>query len=470
MVFSSLIFIFFFLPVLLAVYFVVPKRLKNAVLILFSLIFYSYGEPIYVLIMIVSTIVDYTAGRMIGISRQKNKSAVPFLIMSIAVNLGLLSVFKYGDFAITNINSLIHGTIPMLGLSLPIGISFYTFQTMSYTIDVYRGRVEVQKNFFDLLLYTTLFPQLVAGPIVRYSEISNQIRNRQVTLESFSEGFTKFICGLAKKMLIANSLATVADYVFAQPVRQTAVATAWLGIIAYTLQIYFDFSGYSDMAIGLGKMFGFDFDINFNYPYISSSISEFWRRWHISLGSWFRDYVYFPMGGSRVSKGRLIFNLLVVWALTGLWHGASWNFVVWGLFYFVFIALEKLLKIDKGGYNFFKNILTMLIVTVGWVFFRADTLAYAWDYLRNMFFGMGNVLTDYNTAYYFWQKLDVYILGIVCALPVYPFVKSKVENSDRRLVKYTYDVVTQLACVCLFALCVVYLVNDTYNPFIYFRF
>lgn len=467
MVFSSLIFLFFFLPLLLILYFAVPEKYKNAVLIMFSLFFYSYGEPVYVLVMILSTIVDYTVGRLITWARSRNKNTKIYLLVSVVVNLSLLGIFKYGDFAITNINSLIGGTIPLMGISLPIGISFYTFQTMSYSIDVYRGRVEAQRSFFDLLLYTSLFPQLVAGPIVRYSTIAEQINNRAVTLTSFSDGFCKFVCGLSKKILIANSLASVADYVFGQAVTDTAVATAWLGIVAYTFQIYFDFSGYSDMAIGLGKMFGFDFEINFNYPYISSSISEFWRRWHMSLGSWFRDYLYFPLGGSRVGKARLVFNLFVVWGLTGLWHGASWNFVLWGLLFFVCIAVEKLSGIDTKKYNPLGNIITMLIVMLGWVFFRADTITYAWDYIKNLFGQAGTKLYDYDSIYYFWQKIDVYILALICSLPVLPFISKKLKN---KTVVAIYNVVTQIACVLLFVVCVIFLVNDSYNPFIYFRF
>ena len=467
MVFSSLIFLFFFLPLLLILYFAVPGKYKNAVLIMFSLLFYSYGEPVYVLVMLFSTIVDYTVGRLIARGRSRNKNTKIYLLVSVVVNLSLLGIFKYGDFAITNINSLIGGTIPLMGISLPIGISFYTFQTMSYSIDVYRGRVEAQRSFFDLLLYTSLFPQLVAGPIVRYSTIAEQINNRTVTLTSFSDGFCKFVCGLSKKILIANSLASVADYVFGQAVTDTAVATAWLGIVAYTFQIYFDFSGYSDMAIGLGKMFGFDFEINFNYPYISSSISEFWRRWHMSLGSWFRDYLYFPLGGSRVGKARLVFNLFVVWGLTGLWHGASWNFVLWGLLFFVCIAVEKLSGIDTKKYNPLGNIITMLIVMLGWVFFRADTITYAWDYIKNLFGQAGTKLYDYDSIYYFWQKIDVYILALICSLPVLPFISKKLKN---KTVVGIYNMVTQIACVLLFVVCVIFLVNDSYNPFIYFRF
>ena len=468
MTFSSLSFIFFFLPVLLAVYFVVPKRWKNTVLILFSLAFYSYGEPVYVLIMLLSTAVDYSSGRGIGWARARGKSPKPFLILSLVVNLGLLGVFKYGDFAVTNVNRLIGGSIPLLGLSLPIGISFYTFQTMSYTIDVYRDKVDVQRNFWDLLLYTTLFPQLVAGPIVRYAAISQQIRGRKETWDGFSRGLCRFVCGLAKKMLLANSLAQVADFVFSQSVAHTAVLTAWLGIVAYTFQIYFDFSGYSDMAIGLGRMFGFTFEENFRYPYVSSSVSEFWRRWHISMGSWFRDYVYFPLGGSRCSRGRNVFNLLVVWTLTGLWHGASWNFVAWGLYFFVFLALEKLLGWDRRTYSLPRNLLTMLLVTLGFVLFRADDLAYAGAYLGNLFGLSGTPLTDYNTAYYFWQKWDVYLLAAVCAAPVYPFLRRKLAGHPR--LTAAAGVVTTVACVAAFGLCVVFLVNDSYNPFIYFRF
>lgn len=472
MVFSSPVFLFYFLPVLIMLYFIAPKRAKNYVLILFSLAFYAWGEPIFVGIMLVSALIDYTVGRLIDydIREHNKKYAKYFLLISVFANLGILTVFKYADFIIGSFNTVFNTSFPLTNLPLPIGISFYTFQTLSYSIDVYRGEVKAQKNFANLLLYTTLFPQLVAGPIVRYSTIEKQIQNRSITFDKFSDGVVRFISGLSKKVLIANQMAIIADGIFAVNPSDAAILTSYLGIIAYTLQIYFDFSGYSDMAIGLGKMFGFDFLENFNYPYISCSVTEFWRRWHISLGTWFKDYLYFPLGGSRVPRGRHILNLLIVWSLTGLWHGASWNYLVWGLFMFVFIVLEKyVIKVPKK-YSPIRNIITMLLIMVGWVIFRSDTLAQAALYVKNMLCLGNKALTDYDTIYYFTDKYREIIAAVICALPVLPLIKKVYSKIKNKPVRIALGLCQTVFLTAMLALCTVSLINQTYNPFIYFKF
>ena len=342
MVFSSIPFIFFFLPVFLILYYLVPYKVKNILLLIFSLIFYAWGEPIYILLMIFSSVVDYTNGRMIEKYAQNNqKRKNLFLIISIIVNLSLLGFFKYADFLIGSINSLLNINIPLLELGLPIGISFFTFQTMSYSIDVYRGDVKAEHNFLDFMAYVSMFPQLIAGPIVRYEEVSKELKNRSITAQGFADGMIRFLQGLFKKVLIANNIGYLFVIASSMPNNEMSVVMSWLGILAYTFQIYFDFSGYSDMAIGMGKMLGFTYPENFNHPYISKSITEFWRRWHISLSSFFKDYVYIPLGGSRVKKIINVRNILIVWMLTGLWHGANWNFVLWGVLIFLFQVLHQ---------------------------------------------------------------------------------------------------------------------------------
>ncbi|MDP4153077.1 MAG: MBOAT family O-acyltransferase [Bacillota bacterium] len=473
MVFSSLIFIFFFLPLILIVYFIEPKRFRNITLIIFSLFFYAWGEPVFVLIMLFATVFDYTAGYLIGVEKEKGHTGKGFLIASLTMNLTLLGFFKYSDFIISSINGIFHTGIPLLHLPLPIGISFYTFQTMSYTIDVYRGRVKAQKNFMHLLLYTTLFPELVAGPIVRYQTVEKEIYDRKVTWEGFSEGVIRFVIGLGKKILIANQLAVVADGIFALPAGDMAVLTAWIGIIAYTFQIYFDFSGYSDMAIGLGHMFGFHFDENFRYPYISCSVTEFWRRWHISLGTWFKDYVYFPLGGSRVDKQWKLFrNLFIVWALTGLWHGASWNFVAWGLYYLVFLVLEKMVfhSGKPKHYSLPRNIIVMVIVIVGWVLFRSANFTYAAEYIKNMFGFAHMPLIDYNTGYYFYDKAKEFALAAVCSIPIVPFIRGAYEKTEKKLPRVSMDTAQFAFIIVIFFFSIINLLNQSYNPFIYFRF
>ena len=371
MVFSSITFLFYFLPLVLFCYYLVPYKLKNFILLIFSLIFYAYGEPIYIFIMLFSCVVDYINALIIDKYRNTYKAKLA-LIFSIIINLSLLAFFKYSDFFISIVNSLTNYNTPLLNITLPIGISFYTFQTMSYTIDVYRDEAPIQKNIFSLSTFVTLFPQLVAGPIVRYSDISYDLNHRVHSFDKFYDGVYRFIIGLCKKVILANNLGVIWYSIKATPYDTLSLATSWLGIICFTLQIYFDFSGYSDMAIGLGKIFGFDFLENFNFPYISKSITEFWRRWHISLGVWFRDYVYIPLGGNRCSKGRWFLNIFIVWFLTGLWHGASFNFILWGLYFGIILIFEKLflLQFLKKLPNWIKHFYTMFLVIIGFVLFE----------------------------------------------------------------------------------------------------
>ncbi|MGG0245736.1 MBOAT family O-acyltransferase, partial [Bacillus mycoides] len=387
MVFSSLIFLFIFLPLALIVYYVSPKVLRNLILFIISLIFYAWGEPVYIVIMIFSTIFDYINGILIDKYRNRKGIKKAIFINSIVINLGILGFFKYYGFVIENINTLFNLNIQVETLPLPVGISFYTFQTMSYVIDVYLGKVQAQKNIISFGTYVTMFPQLVAGPIVKYSDIDKQLQERKVTLDRFGEGMELFIRGLALKVLLANNIGLLWTSVKATSISELTILTAWIGIIAFAFQIYFDFRGYSAMAQGLGKMFGFDFPENFNYPYISKSVTEFWRRWHISLGSWFREYVYIPLGGNRTGLIKQLRNLLIVWFLTGLWHGANWNFIVWGLYFGLFVTLEKLFlfKWLKNQMSFIGHVYTLIIVLIGWVFFEFENLSVAMNFIGTMF-------------------------------------------------------------------------------------
>ena len=387
MVFSSTVFLLIFLPVVAGIYFLCPRKARNTVLLLFSLVFYGWGEPKYILIMLFSTVFDYTNARLIGHFQDtgRNKAAKAVLIVDVVGNLGILGFFKYTDFAIDNLNSLLNAGIPALGLALPIGISFYTFQTMSYTIDVYRGIVKPQKNILNVGAYVTLFPQLIAGPIVQYKTVEHELMYRRESVFEASRGMQRFVVGLAKKVLIANQVGALWEQISAMSA-PTAVTT-WLGAIAFTFQIYFDFSGYSDMAIGLGHLFGFHFLENFEHPYESRTVTEFWRRWHISLGTWFREYVYIPLGGNRHGKARQILNLAIVWFLTGLWHGASWNFVLWGLYYAVLLILEKLFLLrwlDKAP-KWVGHVYTIFAFIMGWVLFAITDFAQLGQYVSAMF-------------------------------------------------------------------------------------
>ncbi|MGG7164726.1 MBOAT family O-acyltransferase [Clostridium ihumii] len=468
MVFSSLIFLFIFLPITLLVYYLVPRKFKNLVLLIFSLIFYAWGEPVYIVIMLFSTVFDYTNGILISkYSKDKNKARI-ILILSMVINLGILAFFKYYGFFIENINGIFNLSLTAKTLPLPVGISFYTFQTMSYTIDVYLNKIPVQKNIISFGAYVTMFPQLVAGPIVKYGEVAKQIDKRVETLDKFGEGAELFVVGLGKKVLLANNIGFLWTTIKAMPISDITVIGAWLGIIAFTFQIYFDFSGYSDMAIGLGKMLGFDFMKNFNYPYVSKSITEFWRRWHISLGSWFREYVYIPLGGNRVSTAKHLRNLFVVWFLTGLWHGASWNFIVWGLYFGVILVIEKnfLLKWLEKAPKFIANIYTMILVIIGWVFFDVETLKGALDYIKVMFGFGNNPMIDSMTMYYLEANIGLIIVLIICSTSIptkiIKFIKKKYTTAKLFVVPVIYTIILIVA--------VAYLVNETYNPFLYFRF
>ncbi|MFM1654203.1 MBOAT family O-acyltransferase [Brevibacillus sp. B_LB10_24] len=468
MVFSSLIFLFLFLPLTIALYYLSPKGLRNAVLLLASLVFYAWGEPVYILLMIFSTVFDYANGLLIAKYRRRKAAARSVLVSSLAVSIGILGFFKYAGFIVENLNSLFHLHIQTPELPLPVGISFYTFQTMSYIVDVYLDKVPVQKNIISFGAYVAMFPQLVAGPIVKYGDIAGQLAQRKVTLDRFGEGAELFIRGLAKKVLLANQIGLLWMSVKATPPADLTVLSAWLGIIAFAFQIYFDFSGYSDMARGLGKMFGFDFMRNFDYPYQSKSITEFWRRWHISLGSWFREYVYIPLGGNRRGLVLQLRNLLVVWFLTGLWHGASWNFVIWGLYFGLFVTIEKLflLKWLHARAAIVGHVYTLLIVIVGWVWFECDSLAEAMGFLGTMF-GLGtHVLFDNQTLYYLSTNLVLLIVLAICSTPIpakaFSYLKEKLRLAGVLAVPAVY--------IGLMLLSTAYLVNDTYNPFLYFRF
>jgi len=470
MVFSSAYFLLLFLPLVLLLYFIVPKKYKNLIILIASIFFYTYGEKVLVLVMIFSTIVDYKCGHLIEQGKRKLG-----LRLSIITNLTTLGIFKYFNFAIENLQS----SIDIIGIDinlienvpyiiLPMGISFYVFQTMSYTIDVYRGDVKASKNFLEFAAYVTMFPQLVAGPIIRYIDVQKELINRSITINSFAKGLERFTIGLAKKMLLANTFASVADSIFSESGGEVSTFYAWIGILAYTFQIYYDFSGYSDMAIGLGKMFGFNFLENFNYPYISRSIKEFWRRWHISLSTWFRDYLYIPLGGNRKGKYRNYLNLFIVFFITGLWHGASWNFVIWGLFHGVFIVIEKIgfERVLEKLWRPLQHIYTLLVVVVGWVLFRADNLTSALSYLSRMFtFQKGNQsVNDFVSYFYLNHELTlVAVFGILFATPIYPYIESKFKNPKFQLLRYT-------SIIMLLVLSIVYVAAGSYNPFIYFKF
>ena len=463
MLFASNIFLFVFLPIVISIYYISPgRKFKNFLLLLASLLFYAWGEPKFVIIMLASIIFNYFIGLLLWKFSNNKKISLGTLIIGIVYNLGILFRYKYLMFVLSNVNNIFKSHIPIPNIILPIGISFFTFQILSYIIDVYRGKVNVQKNVFNLGLYISFFPQLIAGPIVRYETIQNQIMNRKEDFLLFFDGIERFVVGLGKKVIIANTMASIADYVFNQTMTlDISLATVWIGAIAYTLQIYYDFSGYSDMAIGLGKMFGFKFEENFNFPYISKSITEFWRRWHISLGTWFRDYVYIPLGGSRVNKKRLVFNLFVVWLLTGLWHGANWTFVAWGLLYFILLTLEKVFDIQNKKVNhIFRHIYTMLFVILGWVIFRSDSLTYAFSYMDRMFTFTNFV--DLKFAELLLENIIILIIAVVLSLNIIKFDKLK-----RKKIFTTFY---YISLVLVFIISISYIVKGVYNPFIYFNF
>ena len=455
MVFSSLEFIFVFLASVLAVYYLVPPKARNIVLLLFSLVFYGWGEPVYVFLMIATITVDYICGYIIGRDLDsKPKRAKVTLIVSIVINLALLGVFKYYDFFAGTLNSLLgRGVFPTLGLTLPIGISFYTFQALSYVIDVYRRDARVQKNIAAFGTYVTLFPQLIAGPIVRYADVDDQLRERTHSLTLFASGCRTFICGLAKKILLANAAGAMWNSLSAAA--EPDALGAWLAIVFYTFQIYFDFSGYSDMAIGLGKMFGFSFRENFYYPYVSESITEFWRRWHISLSTWFREYVYIPLGGNRRGVGRTYFNLFCVWLLTGLWHGASWNFVLWGLYYFALLVIEKtfLLRLLERAPKFLRHIYSMATVIFGWLLFVIEDVSSIGAYLSRMFGGTG-VFATQITVYELVRNLVFLAILILASTPAPKKLWYKLYSKGT-----PWRIVQSVVCAIAFVLCIAYLVD-----------
>ena len=471
MVFSSISFLFVFLPLLLAVYFLLPARLRegrNLVLLLFSLFFYGYGGPRFLLLMLLSIAVNY-AGGLLAAPDQRRRRLWTGLVT--AVNLGLLGWFKYAGFLGANLNRIWTG-LPVPEVALPIGISFFTFQGLSYVLDVYRGEAAAERNPLRVALYISLFPQLVAGPIVRYTTVADEIRSRRETLDAFTDGAVRFLFGLGKKMLLANQLGLLADQVYATRPEFLTTALAWLGAAAYTGQIYFDFSGYSDMAIGLGRMFGFHFLENFNYPYLSQSITEFWRRWHISLSTWFRDYLYIPLGGNRCAHWKHIRNILVVWALTGLWHGAAWNFLCWGLYFGLLLLGEKYGwgRILERAPAALRHLYAMVLIVVSWVLFRAETLDYAVRFLRAMAgFAQGG-LTDGRTTYYLLEFRWELLLAIPAAMPVKSWLQNWLESKSGAAAQALLAWGPKLIALGTFGLSFLRLVSSSFNPFIYFRF
>ena len=458
MLFSSIPFLYYFLPAVLLVYFAVPQKLKNAVLLLSSLFFYGWGEPKYLALMVVSIVSFYGCGLAIARGETQEKKKL-WLSVSVILGIVLLTVFKYADFFLQSFAAVTGLSIPLLRLALPIGISFYTFQCMSYTVDVYRGNVTAQKNIISFGAYVALFPQLIAGPIVRYVDVARELEQRQTTTEDAICGVRRFLIGLSKKVILANQLGQLTELFRASD--EKSVLFHWMYAVAFMLHIYFDFSGYSDMAIGLGRIFGFHFIENFNYPYLSKSVTEFWRRWHMSLGSWFRDYVYIPMGGNRVSRGRWVFNILTVWMLTGLWHGASWNFVLWGLFFAVLLLLEKWLSVLTKLPTLVRRIYVLFLVMVSFVLFNATDLSQAAADLAGLFGGVPMATTE--SIYYLRSYAGVFALSIVGATPVVKILASKIPEKVAVILE-------PLVLMALLLICTGYLVDGSFNPFLYFRF
>ena len=471
MVFSSLLFLFQYLPVVILLYFIVPKRFRNVILFAVSLFFYGWGEPVYMVLLLFSTLVDFIHGQLITYFKERSRVRAAKLALTLAmvINLSLLGFFKYSDFLIGAVNQISGSQFPLLHLALPIGISFYTFQTMSYSIDIYRGEARVQKNIIAFGAYVSMFPQLIAGPIVRYQTIAEELNDRKETTDRFALGVRIFVIGLGKKVLLANPMGSLWDQIHAVSSGEQTAWMLWLGIMAYGMQIYFDFSGYSDMAVGLGHMFGFTFPENFNYPYTSKSVTEFWRRWHISLSTWFKEYVYIPLGGNRKGKGRQIVNILVVWLLTGIWHGAGWNFVLWGLYFGLWLLVEKLWlqpyleKLPSGC----RYLYTLVIVFLGWVLFSHDNMGEGLDYLAGMF-GAGGRGWSFSgrTAYLVWTALPQLILCIIgsTSLPKRCFMRWQSKSSRWR------DGVAIVGLLGIMLLVIAALVDASYNPFLYFRF
>lgn len=472
MVFSNLFFIYLFLPLNLILYYAVPnKTWKNVVLLLFSLFFYSWGEPVWVFLLMLTAFLDYTWAKCIeyfhltGQQRRKKMA----LIASLVFDLGMLGVFKYSGFVVENINLLTGLSLPVPQIALPIGISFYTFQTISYVLDVYRGQVAAQKRYYKYLMYLSSYHQLVAGPIVRYSDVAAEIENRTVSAQDFSEGITRFCLGLTKKVVVANVAGSLARNYLDADLASLSVAGAWFGVLLYTLQIYYDFSAYSDMAIGLGRMFGFHYHQNFNYPYIAKSVTEFWRRWHISLSSFFRDYVYIPLGGKYRHQ---IFNICVVWFLTGLWHGASWNFILWGVFYGALLIVEKLglLKVLEKIPSVFSHLYLLFLTLIGWTIFYTTDLGKLGGYFGVMFGFSGNAFSDPQLSITFMNNLFWLIAAVLFCMPITQLVKRWAQTQRSEGVRAGISIVNAIMNVMLLFVCTAMLVGDSYNPFLYFRF
>ena len=478
MVFSSVFFLFTYLPIVLFAYYITPLRWRNAVLLVVNLIFYGWGEPVYIAIMFLSTAIDYTHGRLVEKCKARNndKGARMAVASSVFFNLALLFFFKYWNFIAGSLAGLgltfmpIIQSLPLPGghsipFTLPIGISFYTFQTMSYTIDVYRGDAKAQRSIINFGTFVTLFPQLIAGPIIKYKDLGDQIDHRNHTVEKFASGVQRFTVGAAKKVLLANNLGMLWDTYKVIPAGELTTLGAWLGILAFSFQLYFDFSGYSDMAIGLGRMLGFEFLENFNYPYISRSLTEFWRRWHISLGTWFREYLYIPLGGNRVSKPRLLFNLMVVWAATGIWHGASWNFLLWGLYYGVLLVVEKffLNAWMERWPNWLRHVYALFFIAIGWTLFAVEDFSHLGPYFRAMFGLAEGGLMNGAALYYLRSYLPMLVMAALSSTPLGKTLWDKLGEKSKKLLLPILLMAALLICTC-------YLVDATYNPFLYFRF
>lgn len=463
MLFTSISFLYYFLPIVIILYFIVPKKFKNFILFLSSIFFYFCGEPIYTFLMIGEIFIAYVGARYLEKHRKNS-----ILVSLLAIHIGALGLFKYSDFTINNINQIFGSKIPLLKLALPIGISFYTFQIISYVVDVYRGKVKAQKSFLKLATYVSLFPQLIAGPIVRYETIEKELDNRTSNFENFAYGVRRFVIGLGKKVLIANMLGELCD-VFSTT-NEKSVLFYWIFAISYSLQIYFDFSAYSDMAIGLGRMFGFHFLENFNYPYISKSITEFWRRWHMSLSSWFRDYVYIPLGGNRKETIILVRNIFIVWALTGIWHGANWTFVIWGLMYGIMLIIEKLLltkHLEKMP-SILQRIYVLFTVMISFIIFNANSIGEAWNNIIGLFGANGESLINASTVYYLKSYLVVLVIAIIGSTPLLKNIieKLKTKTNANKII----NLLEPIAMASILTIVTAYLVDNSYNPFLYFRF
>ncbi len=469
MVFSSIVFLYMFLPIMLLIYFIVPKKFKNLVMIIASFIFFAWGEIRYIPIMLILAVLDYWCGNKINENFNDKKKKRLYLWINISVNLIILFFFKYADFIISTINGITKLNIPLLNIPLPIGVSFNTFQSLSYIIDVYRGTVACEKSFYNYLTYTTLFPQIIAGPIVRYETIDEELVDKKISLDNFSLGIKRFIIGLGKKVLIANNVGSMWNVIETGAYGEMTVLLSWIGVVSFALQIYFDFSGYSDMAIGLAKIFGMEFDENFNFPYISKSITEFWRKWHITLSSWFRDYIYIPLGGNRKGLPKQIRNILIVWALTGAWHGASWNFVLWGLYFGVILIIEKIfmLKVLDKLPKIFGHIYCILLVLISWVIFAFEDLGKIGAYLSTMFGLNGVSIINPEAIYYLKNYIVIIIIGIICSIPILKY-KKKLEKENKKAL--VVSVLSSVCYVIILILCTASLVNNSFNPFLYFRF